>query len=484
VALLGLAQYLPTALIGPLVVSLLGRVDRRRVYIGAGMAQAAAAAIAGVLVPFAGLVGILALVPFVGISWAVASAAQAALVPTLAARPEEVVAGATGNTEARSVGRLLGALTAALALLLIAPAKVLLVGAALHLIGALLALALPRVLRLRPRRPRRSALVGRARAALTDPSVAAVLAVSVVLGIASGAIGAAMTIVPLQLLDAPDFTVALASAAGGIGALIGSVGARGLLGRDGLAVPLGLGLVVAGTPLALVGAVPFLAVALVVFLVATAGRVFGLTAATTLVTRGARDDRLATTLGAYQGLRVAGQLIGATGMPLVDAFFGVRVALTVTAAVIVGGALLALPWLRRVDRRWVVPERELAALHANPVFAGMSPVALARLGTLARTVALPAGTAVTRQGEPGDDAYLLLAGRAEVVRDGRLVAVVGPGDLVGEAALLREAPRSATVRTREPVRALVIQGEEFLVAVTGNPASLRAVEELMRERAP
>jgi CRP-like cAMP-binding protein len=59
-----------------------------------------------------------------------------------------------------------------------------------------------------------------------------------------------------------------------------------------------------------------------------------------------------------------------------------------------------------------------------------------------------------------------------------------PGDLVGEAALLREAPRSATVRALEPVEALVLDGDEFLVAVTGNPLSLRAAEDLMRERDP
>jgi predicted MFS family arabinose efflux permease len=483
VALLGLAQFLPAALLGPVAVRLLERLDRRRTYVGAGFLQAATAALAGLLVPPVGLGAVLTLAPFVGISWVMSSAAQAALVPVLAARADEVAIGTAGAAEARSAGRLLGALLAALALVFMAPEWVLLVAAALYLGGAALALRLPRMTRLRARGASRTAFGGAALAALRDPGVAPVLGVSVLLGVANGAIGAATTIVPLELLAAPNSTVALATAAGGVGALAGSVGARRLRSRRRLGAPIVMGLAVAGAPLILMGAAPYLVVAMGVFMLTTAGRVFGLIAATALITLGSRDDRLSTTLGAYHGLLVVGLLLGATGMPLVDAVFGVEVALAVTAAVIAGGGAAFLPSLHRVDRRRVVSGPELAALRANPVFAALPAIGLDRLGVLARTVALPAGTAVIRQGEPGDDAYLLLAGRAEVVRDGRLVAVVGPGDLVGEAALLREAPRSATVRTREPVRALVIQGEEFLVAVTGNPASLRAVEELMRERA-
>ena len=92
--------------------------------------------------------------------------------------------------------------------------------------------------------------------------------------------------------------------------------------------------------------------------------------------------------------------------------------------------------------------------------------------------------AVFEQGERGEGFYVIESGGAEVVRDGRVVATLGRGDCFGEIALLRNQPRTATIRAcaDADMRVSVLQRTTFLTAVTGYPASSAAGDEVVTAR--
>jgi CRP-like cAMP-binding protein len=101
-------------------------------------------------------------------------------------------------------------------------------------------------------------------------------------------------------------------------------------------------------------------------------------------------------------------------------------------------------------------------------------------------VALP-GEPVIRQWESDRDVYVVLDGHAEVLRDGRRRAVLGPRDFFGELAALEwdagyAAPRSATVVARTPLRLLVLRAPRFNELVRRLPPIERAVARAVRER--
>jgi CRP-like cAMP-binding protein len=69
-----------------------------------------------------------------------------------------------------------------------------------------------------------------------------------------------------------------------------------------------------------------------------------------------------------------------------------------------------------------------------------------------------------------------------VIVDGARVGTVGLGDLVGEIALLRDVPRTATVVARTPVVALALARASFLAAMTGHAESRDAAEAIAASR--
>ena len=94
-----------------------------------------------------------------------------------------------------------------------------------------------------------------------------------------------------------------------------------------------------------------------------------------------------------------------------------------------------------------------------------------------------AGDEVIRQGQPGETAYVVRRGELEVIRNGKTVGHLGPGDLFGEVALLKGGKRTATVRCLSSVEVTVFAGEDFNALSVGSSSLAKAIRAQAKERA-
>ncbi|MFL6289139.1 MAG: cyclic nucleotide-binding domain-containing protein [Actinomycetes bacterium] len=91
-----------------------------------------------------------------------------------------------------------------------------------------------------------------------------------------------------------------------------------------------------------------------------------------------------------------------------------------------------------------------------PLFARLSKKELEQVAALADEIDFPGGKEIIREGARGREFFVLLDGGADVIRSGQRIAHLAKGDFVGEIAVIARIPRTATVKTTEPTRALVV----------------------------
>ncbi len=108
-----------------------------------------------------------------------------------------------------------------------------------------------------------------------------------------------------------------------------------------------------------------------------------------------------------------------------------------------------------------------AELRELPSFSHLEPDELAELLDHGEWVTIAPGEVILEQGAPGDAFYAIRSGKAEVEKDGQLVATLGPGDYFGEVALLMDVPRTASVIARTSIRAYRLDREGFDRLVRG-----------------
>src|SRR5207237_5233880 len=96
--------------------------------------------------------------------------------------------------------------------------------------------------------------------------------------------------------------------------------------------------------------------------------------------------------------------------------------------------------------------RAPGALPGPSILAPAAPRELERLAAGLALVEVEPMAAVFEQGDRGDRFYVIDSGRAVVEADGAEIGELGPGDFFGEIALLRDVPRTATVRALEPLK--------------------------------
>ncbi len=100
-------------------------------------------------------------------------------------------------------------------------------------------------------------------------------------------------------------------------------------------------------------------------------------------------------------------------------------------------------------------------LRGVPLFAECSKDELRKLASIADELDVREGTVLTREGRSAREFFVLVDGTVRVTKDGRKLADLGPGDWLGEIALLTKAPRTATATATSAVDALVIVDRDF-----------------------
>ncbi len=120
-----------------------------------------------------------------------------------------------------------------------------------------------------------------------------------------------------------------------------------------------------------------------------------------------------------------------------------------------------------------VPKEQLDMLARVKLFSACSQKELREVAKLGTPLDFQAGKELTRQGERGAEAFLMLDGKAHLEIDGRHVYAYGPGDFFGEMALLGQGPRVGTITTDTPVKAIVFSAQEFGGLLTEAPSIAR-----------
>ena len=127
-------------------------------------------------------------------------------------------------------------------------------------------------------------------------------------------------------------------------------------------------------------------------------------------------------------------------------------------------------------------DTKIGLIKRVPLFAHCSKRELALIARIADEIDLPTGKELTREGKPGREFLVLLEGTADVSKRGAHVAALGPGDFLGEIALLIDVPRTATVTTTTPVRALVVAAHHFRQVLARSPETRVKLVEALAER--
>jgi CRP-like cAMP-binding protein len=129
-------------------------------------------------------------------------------------------------------------------------------------------------------------------------------------------------------------------------------------------------------------------------------------------------------------------------------------------------------------------DEKLDLLRNVPLFAACSNKELRRIAAIADELAFREGKILTRQGGPGREMFILLDGTVKVERNGVQVNLLGPGDFLGEGALVLGKPRNATITATSPLRALVISDSHFKELLSEDARISTKVHETLAARTP
>jgi MFS family permease len=487
VGIVALIRMLPSALIAPFATAVADRVRRDRVLIWIGVTRAAAVGAAAVVLAvdlstvFVYVLAVIATIPFTAFR-----PAHSALLPALCETPTELTAANASRGLLDSASWLIGPLLAALLLGISGSEAVFVLTAGLSLWSAVLVSLIdyepaPRETPPAPIRIAADTADG-LRAIAAQRDVTMLFGLGAVQAVTRGALNVFTVVVAIELLETGEPGVGVLTAAVGIGAVVGSLGASVLVGSRRLAAYTGVGIALWGIPLALIGVFPAELVALIMLAIVGAGNALVDLGYFTLFPRLMPDEVLARVFGALESLVALAVGLGSLITPLLLHLFGIRGALV--AIGLMTPVVVAIAWSRliKVDEGLGAQADIIERLREVTM---LRPLPVSTIEHLARNVreeSFEPGETVIEQGQVGEVFYVIVAGEVEVRESGRLLRVLGDGDSFGEIALLRDVPRTTTVRARTPVALYALDRRHFVPTVSGYSESAAEAETVVETR--
>ena len=498
--IISVVRYTVMAVLAPLLATLADRFDRRLVMFGADavrvvlvLASAAIVFVDGPALP------VYALSVLTGIAGMVFRPAQAAILPSLAHNPSELTAANVVSSTVNSIGFFVGPAVGGLLLAVADISAVFAFNALTFVWSAAMVLGVrPLAAPVDtndgadeadaqnaedPADPDSAGEAGGMFAGVGDGyrvifgnrDLRLIVALYVVQTVVAGCSAVYEVAIALDLLGLEDSGVGVLNAALGVGGLIGGAVALVLSQRGRLSRDFGVGVVLWAAPLLLIVAVPSLPSALIAMMLIGLGNSLVDVNAETIVQRLVPDEVLGRVFGALDSAAIAGMALGAGMMPLLIVTVGLSTGLLIIAVTVTAVVLVSIRGLQRVDRIALAPDG-LETLRAVPMLSVLPDHVVERLARQSKRVTLPAGEMVFEQGDEGDLFYIIESGEVEVSKVGEPVGVLGATGSFGEIALLRDVPRTASVRTLTEVVVRTLERRHFLAAVTGHADATEQAE--------
>jgi hypothetical protein len=485
VGILGLARTLPAAILAPVLSTISDRLPRHRVLLGVHAGRAVLIGLASGAVALGLSEWVVYLIaPLDALLAVLHRPTNASLLPGLAHSPEELVAANVAAGTVENVGILAGPAIGGLLVATVSPAwwfavpALAFTGAAVSVFG----IRAPQALRQSVRPSLTDTLVGGIRALVTFPHAGLLLGLFAAQTLVRGLLSVMVVVASVELLGLREEGVGYLNAAIGAGGFVGALGSMLLVGRGRLAGTFTLALVLWGTPIALLGLIPNPAAAVLFMAVLGVGNAALDVSGFTMLQRGVPNAFRGRVFGVLEALVMLMVGIGSVLAPVLIAAMDIRGALIVTGLILPALAVISWRGVQAADRKSVIPARELTLLRNVPM---LSPLPLTVLEQVAGDLVplrFAAGEPIILQGEVGDRFYILAEGNAEAQVNGATPRAMGPGESFGEIALLRDVPRTASVRATSEVVAYALDRDAFVCAVTGDRQSARVADAVIGER--
>ena len=480
VGVLGVIRYVSLAIVTPFAATLGDRYSRRLVMVSSDTTRAVLVFCGAALIASgAPSLSVYALAVVTSLCGSPFRSAQASLIPDLADDPGELAASNVASSTIESVGFFAGPALAGLLLATTSISVVYVFDGLTFLWSAAL------VLGIHPSARERAAAAAAAADEETAPSggfldevtagyraifrsrdLRLLIGLYCAQTVVAGASLVFDVAIALSLLDLGNSGVGYLNATLGIGGFIGGFVALLLAQGGRLARNFGIGVLFWAAPLLLVAAWPTVGAAVAVMIMLGLANSVVDVNAYTILQRVTPEAVMARVFGAMESAVIGGMAVGALLMPILIGTIGLRWGLVVVGAGVSVLVLLGMRGLRRIDLTAFAPP-ELELLRKVSLLSLLPEPTLESLARALTRVEVAAGEAFIREGDHGDLFYVVESGTVDVTRGGRFVASLGPGDYVGEIALLRDVPRTATVTATSATVLQALDREHFIPAVTG-----------------